>query len=288
MHQLRTPDQVLPSAQSENPSPSSPVIPTHNRAQTFQKFAKATEWPLAFLALLVIPSILLDEHTTRLGFHQTALWLNWIVWLAFCGELVVKAWLAPDRRYFLRHAWFDLIIVVLSPPFIGPEYLSGLRAVRAVRIVRLLRVVRAVAVAGIALESARNVLAQKQLHYVVVATAVIVSLGAFGIYGVEHGQNPAIGSIGDAFWWAIVTATTVGYGDISPTSTEGRLIAVVLMLVGIGAISILTATVASIFFDQDTQKRKAEFDRLEARLDGLVATQNRILEAVQRIREDVL
>jgi voltage-gated potassium channel len=264
------------------------VIQGHNRADTFQKFAKATEWPLTALALLIIPSILLDDHTKRLGFHEIALWLNWIVWLAFCGELVVKAWLAPDRKYFVRHAWFDLIIVVLSPPFIGPEYLSGLRAVRAVRIVRLLRVVRAVAVAGIALESARNVLARKRLHYVVLATAVIVSLGAFGIYGVEHEHNPAIGSVGDAFWWAIVTATTVGYGDISPASTEGRLIAVVLMLVGIGAISILTATVASIFCDQDKQDRKAEFERLEARLDGLVTKQDQILEAVHRIREDIV
>jgi voltage-gated potassium channel len=215
--------------------------------ERFQRFAKATEWPLGVLALLIIPSILLDDHVHRLGFHEIALWLNWIVWLAFCGELAVKAWLAPDRRYFLRHAWFDLLIVVLSPPFIGPEYLQGLRAVRLVRLARLLRFVRAVAVAGIALESARDVLAHRKLHYVVLATIVIVSLGAFGIYGVEHGSNPAMGSIGDAFWWAVVTATTVGYGDISPTTTEGRLIAVLLMLVGIGAISILTATVASFF-----------------------------------------
>jgi len=55
----------------------------------------------------------------------------------------------------------------------------------------------------------------------VLATAVIVSLGAFVMYGVEHGRNPTIASVGDAFSWAIVTATTVGYGDISPTTTEG-------------------------------------------------------------------
>jgi voltage-gated potassium channel len=257
-------------------------------SERFQRFAKGTEWPLGVLALLIVPAILLDDHAHRLRFHEVALWLNWIVWLMFCGELGVKAWLSPDRRYFFRHAWFDLVIVVLSPPFVGPEYLQGLRAVRLVRFVRLLRFVRALAVAGIALETARDVLAHRRLHYVVLATAVIVSLGAFGIYGVEHGLNPAIGSIGDAFWWAVVTATTVGYGDISPSTTEGRLIAVALMLVGIGAISILTATVASFFFEEDKEQdkrdRAAEAARLEERLVILEKKQDLVLAAVNRFQ----
>ena len=86
--------------------------------------------------------------------------------------------------------------------------------------------------------------ARKGTVAVLVAT-LVVSLSAFGIYAVEGGQNKNITSVGDGFWWAIVTATTVGYGDVSPMTTEGRFIAVALMLVGIGFISILTATVAS-------------------------------------------
>ena len=257
-------------------------------SERFQRFARATEWPLGILALLIIPSILLDNHAERLSFHEIALWINWIVWIAFCGELGVKAWLAPDRRYFFRHAWFDLLLVVLSPPFIGPEYLPGLRAARAIRLVRLLRFTRALAVAGIALESARDVLSHRKLHYVGLATAVIVSLGAFGIYGAEHGHNPAIGSIGDAFWWAIVTSTTVGYGDISPGTTEGRLIAVLLMVVGIGAISILTATVASYFLDQDKEDRAAEFAVLQERLARLEDKQDQVLEAINSFRGEPL
>jgi voltage-gated potassium channel len=263
----------------------------HTNTERFERFAKATEWPLGVLALLIVPAILLDDHAHRLRFHEIALWLNWIVWLTFCGELAVKAWLSPDRRHFLRHAWFDLVIVVLSPPFIGPEYLQGLRTARLIRLARLLRFARALAVAGIALESARDVLAHRRLHYVVLATAVIVSLGAFGIYGVEHGHNPAIGSIGDAFWWAMVTATTVGYGDISPTTTEGRLIAVLLMLVGIGAISILTATVASFFFAEDKEQEKhdraVEFTRLDERLASLETKQDQVLEAVNRFQREL-
>jgi voltage-gated potassium channel Kch len=64
-------------------------------------------------------------------------------------------------------------------------------------------------------------------------TAVIVTLGAIGIFAVEHGTNQNITSLGDAFWWSIVTVTTVGYGDVSPVTAEGRPIAIVLMVVAV-------------------------------------------------------
>ena len=247
------------------------------RAKRLQRFVRLSEWPLALLALAIIPSLLLDDHARGLKFHQASEALNWIVWLAFCGELAVKAWLSGNAKDFFRHAWFDLAIVVFSPPFLAPEYMQGVRLLRVARVARLARAVRVLAVAGIALESAKDALQHRRFHYVVLTTVVVVSLGAFGIFGVEHGHNANITSLGDAFWWAIVTATTVGYGDVSPMTTEGRLIAVVLMLVGIGFISILTATVASFFFDQDKREEGQDFARLEARLASLEQKQDEVL-----------
>jgi voltage-gated potassium channel len=252
------------------------------REERLQRFVRASEWPLALLALAIIPSLLLDDHARGYGFHGASETLNWIVWLAFCGELAVKAWLSHDVRGFFRHSWLDLLIVVFSPPFIGPEYLQGLRTIRAVRLLRLLRMLRVLAVAGIALESAKDALQHRRFHYVVLITAVIISLGALAIFGVEHGHNPAITSIGDAFWWAIVTATTVGYGDISPATTEGRLIAVALMLVGIGFISILTATVASFFFDQEKEDRANDLKQLDERLARLERKQDELLSLLNQ------
>src|SRR5258706_10881961 len=80
-------------------------------------------------------------------------------------------------------------------------------------------------------------------------TVVIVGLGAMGILAVERGQNNSIQSVGDALWWAVVTTTTVGYGDVSPVTGEGRLIAVALMVVGIGFIGVFTATITSFFLE---------------------------------------
>jgi voltage-gated potassium channel len=84
--------------------------------------------------------------------------------------------------------------------------------------------------------------------------------------------NPNIRSIGDAFWWAVVTSTTVGYGDISPVTAEGRIIAI--MLIGIGAIGAFTATVASFFVAQgeapDLAQVEQRLARLEAKVDLLL------------------
>ncbi len=260
------------------------IVTQAANTERFRRFAKATEWPLAGLALLIIPSILLDARARALGIHEVSLWLNWIVWFAFCGELAVKAWLAPDRRYFFRHAWFDLLIVVLSPPFIGPEYLQGLRAIRAIRLLRFLRFIRAFAVAGIALESARDIFEHRRFHYVVMAMVVFVGLGALSMYVVERGTNPAIQTPADALWWATETAA-VGSGDITPRTSEGRLIALALLLCGIAFIGIFTATIASYFFRQDHER---ELARLESQLHRLEQKQDQILETVNRYNSTTL
>lgn len=257
------------------------TIAPDSRDQRLQRFVRLSEWPLALLALAIIPSLLLDDHARGTGFHDLSESLNWVVWLAFCGELAVKAWLSHDARGFLRHSWFDLLIVLFSPPFLGPEYLQGIRVLRAVRVLRVVRLLRVLAVAGIALESAKDALQHRRFHYVALVTAVVLSVGAFAIYGAERGNNPNIKTVGDAFWWSIVTATTVGYGDISPSTTEGRLIAIGLMLVGIGFISILTATVASFFFDQEKEERTKGLAQIHERLEQVERKQDELLAIIR-------
>ena len=173
----------------------------------------------------------------------------------------------------MRRAWLDLLIIVLSPPFLVPNALQNARAIRAVRVLRVLRFVRAAAVAAIGLKEAGEAFRQRRFHYVALTTVVVIGLGAIGIFAVEHGENKAIASLGDAFWWAIVTATTVGYGDVSPVTTEGRLIAVALMFLGIGFIGVLTATITSFFLDTGAESRKLDdrMSRIEEKLDAVLA-----------------
>jgi len=172
----------------------------------------------------------------------------------------------------VQDAWFDLLIILLSPPFLVPDALQG---ARAVRVLRLLRFVRAAAVAAIGLREAAQGLRHRSFHYVALATIVVIGLGAIGIFAVEHGQNNHIQSIGDALWWAVVTATTVGYGDVSPVTAEGRLIAVGLMVVGIGFIGVFTATITSFFLQpsrmaDETGTIEQRLERIEDKLEILI------------------
>jgi voltage-gated potassium channel len=244
-----------------------------NARERFERLERATDIPLAALALLVVPALVLEERGSSENLRQVAHAINWIVWVAFCGEYVGKLLLAPSPRQYVRDAWFDLLIILLSPPFLVPEAMQGTRALRAVRILRLLRFVRAAAVAAIGLREAAQGLQHRRFHYVALATAVVIGLGAIGIFAVERGQNTNIQSVGDALWWAVVTTTTVGYGDVSPVTGEGRLIAVGLMIVGIGFIGVFTATITSFFFDQGRSDAvtavEERLERIEAKLDAL-------------------
>jgi len=89
----------------------------------------------------------------------------------------------------------------------------------------------------------------------ILLTIAIVILGAGGLYFFEHTTNHGVQTIWDAVWWSIVTVTTVGYGDIFPTTLGGRIVAAGVMIVGIGFLGMFTATIASIFVEQ---KLKAE------------------------------
>lgn len=85
---------------------------------------KVLEWPIVFLALLVVPALVLEERTTDPALRAIAHTLNWVVWVAFCVEFAVR-WAADGRLRFLRMAWFDILLILLSPPLLVPQYLQG-------------------------------------------------------------------------------------------------------------------------------------------------------------------
>jgi voltage-gated potassium channel len=234
---------------------------------------RALEWPMAVLALLIVPALVLEDRATDPRLREAAHVLNWIVWVAFCVEFAAR-WVAHKSINFLGEAWFDLLLTLVSPPFLVPDYWQGLRSIRAVRILRLLRLVRAGAVAGIGLRLSRRLFGRRKFHYTALVAIAVVFMGALGVFIFESDSNRAIGSFGDALWWAVVTATTVGYGDVSPVTLEGRLIAVALMLTGIGVIGVFTATVASAFFEQE---KESELAAMAARLDSIEQKLNELL-----------
>jgi voltage-gated potassium channel len=86
-------------------------------------------------------------------------------------------------------------------------------------------------------------------------------------------------NVGDGLWWAIQTVTTVGYGDLVPTSTAGRIVAALVMVVGIGFLTVVTAAITSAFIESAKRRLQGtETDALSAKLDQ-IATRLEVIEA---------
>jgi voltage-gated potassium channel len=239
-----------------------------------RRLIAAADWPLVLLALAVIPLVVLEDHAPSPTVRTWATVANWIIWAAFLTEFLARWAVADFRPRFLARAWPGALLLALTVP-VTTEILRGALALRSLRALRALRLLRVGGVAWLALRHLRDGLARRRFHYVGAVACVVVLLGAAGLYVLEGDQNPAVDSVGDALWWAIVTATTVGYGDISPSTLEGRAIAVVLMIVGIGVIGIFTASVASHMFADDREAPAgdllARLDRIERALDAVRA-----------------
>ena len=121
------------------------------------------------------------------------------------------------------------------------------------------------------LRRARSILTHNGFHFVVLAAGVLVFACAGLVTFAErnaHGTN--IHNFGQGLWWAIVTVTTVGYGDRYPVTAFGQGVAVLLMLTGIGLIGTLTATVASYFVQEKTNATDERLERIETMLAQLV------------------
>ena len=87
----------------------------------------------------------------------------------------------------------------------------------------------------------------ERLGRVIIIAAAVVIIGAAAAYRAEHPTNPEFATFGDSVWWAIVTLTTVGYGDIVPETPAGRFTGVLIMVAGVGILGVLAGSLASFF-----------------------------------------
>jgi voltage-gated potassium channel len=201
--------------------------------------------PLVLAATLALIPVLVLEADATGGWQTVAFVANWLIWGIFAVELAAILIVATRRKAALRAHWLDVAIVLLTVPLFG-ELLASLRFVR---LARLLRLLRAGVIIGRAIQAQRRLGSGAILRVVALVTVFIVVVAGAAQATVNAGEFP---SVWDGIWWAVVTVTTVGYGDLYPVTVQGRLIGMGVMLLGIGFLSVLTATVASQFIQTDT------------------------------------
>jgi voltage-gated potassium channel len=166
-------------------------------------------------------------------------------------------------RYFYTWGWLDLLS---SIPMV--DALRVGRLARILRIVRVLRGVRATRLIAGFLAERR---AESTVLTTLLVTFVLIVFGSAAVLLFEQGVDANIKDAEDALWWAVVTMTTVGYGDKFPVSTEGRAIAVLLMTGGVGLFGVFSGSVAAWFLQPQSQQREMDIKDLHEEIRSLRA-----------------
>jgi voltage-gated potassium channel len=217
------------------------------REELLHRIERITEMPLLVLAFAMIP-LLLGPLLWELSAQEEAtfLILDYFIWALFAVDLIVKTAISPHRLAYLRRHWLEVLVVVI--PFFRP--------------LRILRIFVFGSRAWVGIRRLVNV------DFLLVYGVGLVIIAATVVASVEGGEGASIHSFADALWWAVVTITTVGYGDMVPVTLVGRAVAFVLMLGGIAFFSGMTANLAS-FLIKGRDLQKDEMARLVKEIDGL-------------------
>lgn len=176
--------------------------------------------------------------------------LGWAIWAWFAIDYLVRLGVAGDRSDFVRRHRIELVAALPLDVF---------------RPFRLLRLLRPLAILARATKGLRDVLGLTGVTLIAVIGAAVICLGGALLTWIE----PETAGFGDGLWWSIVTTTTVGYGDISPTTTGGRILAGALMISGIGLLGALTGEVAQRLVaarEAAVSSGDPDIDHLRARL----------------------
>lgn len=243
------------------PGHDRPVPPT--REQRLRRWeARATPW---IIVAAILPLLDVFAPGTYTGVRVSVALACWAV---FAVDLAVHMRLRPG---YLRTGIgvFDAVIVVGTFPWYLIPGASGGAFVVVLRLGRLARL----GLVAVKTPAAKHLLRRLGAPALVVAAAVFLAAAI-----VQHVEGPPeYSSYGESLWWAMVTVTTVGYGDIVPTTAQGQVVAVMLMLVGVILLGTVAASLASFFAetgkpperaadaDGDTPRERAE--RLQRSLD---------------------
>ena len=215
---------------------------------------------LVSYALETLPD-LSDEWRWILGY------LEIFVVFVFTAEYVLRIYVATDRREFIRSGYGRLDLVAILPfylallfPFFATLGLD-LRFIRVLRVLRLFRAFKVVRYSkALQLFHRAFQIAKEELVIFGLVAAMLIFFAAAGIHFFENQAQPeCFSSIFTSLWWAVVTLTTVGYGDVYPITDGGRIFTFVILIIGLGIIAVPSGIVASAL----GQARKEASDKKE-------------------------
>ncbi|RMG51745.1 MAG: two pore domain potassium channel family protein, partial [Gammaproteobacteria bacterium] len=190
-------------------------------------------------------------------------------------ETVVTTALVDDRLRHLRCNWMNLFIIAVGLPLLW----SYTPMAAVLRSLRLLLVV------GILIRfsrTIREILARNKLGYSLIIVAMVILIAGFIIDALE----PGIESPWEGMWWALVTITTVGYGDVVPTTPEGRAFGAIIIILGVVVFSLVTANISAYLVGREVSEVEEKVEEVKTQVHQRVGTVERQLR--EELREEIV
>jgi voltage-gated potassium channel len=173
-------------------------------------------------------------------------YFDFLICIFFFFEFSVRFVKAENKWKFMKWGWVDLVASIPA--------VDILRLGRILRLIRILRVYKAFKSSKAFLESFSTNKVKGTFTAVLIIAFLLIIFSAISILIVENDPQSNIHTAEDAIWWAFVTISTVGYGDLYPVTMEGRIIAIVLICVGVAVFGTVTAFIASWFVTSEESK----------------------------------
>lgn len=260
------------------------LIFVYNKIMLKKNFYK---WFKAALAIVSIVLIVLDFAAIIdiNGTNSKWFWLNNIILIILAIDYFYRLYLAKDRRAFFRNNIFELVAII--PVGIAFNWMKFAQLGDIGLYFRLLRLIRLAGLVGML----KDILHTHGILYVIYFSIAFLMLGSVAISITEHV------SLDQAFWWAITTASTVGYGDISrhtisPQSLLGKLVILAMILIGVGVMGIVTSSLTAYLMRRNEGKvsikdKDAELTLILDKLDRLEQQNKLLAQQNQNLQEQI-
>jgi voltage-gated potassium channel len=236
--------------------------------------------PNAFqIAILIFTLVVLGALTADTVGHlpprvSTLIhWLDTLACVVFFTDFCVRFFRGESKKAFMKWGWIDLLASV--------PYVPGVRFARIARMLRVIRLLRGIQAVHRIMQMLFRHKGQTGAASLVLMVFLLVAFSSVSILICEQNGDGNIKTAEDAIWWSVSTITTVGYVDKVPVTTEGRLLAMALMIAGVGMFGGLSGLTAALFLGQN-ERKSPETHEILARLETLHAKLDELSREVGR------
>lgn len=214
------------------------------------------------ISILALIAVIIAFIDLKSGLNTWLSVLDNVILILFIVDYCVRLLFSTDKKHFIITNVLDLIAIIPFNSFF--RIFRTTKLFRLAKLSKVLKLSKIVAYGGRMFKKCKNFLNTNGFKYMLLLSFILTISASIAMTYIEKMKFT------DAVWWSFVTATTVGYGDLSPITNIGRIIAMILMISGIGLIGSLTSTITSFFLNIKSPSVKEEtITMLKNRLDDI-------------------